>query len=294
MFRVVRDFSWNFYKALGKIFALPELTWIDTMARIPTFEEILLEINQSLGLDRPQSKYIYQFSDLGLPLEKHSEMGSEILASILSALDLDEQARQHIVLNIEEWTGFHKAVELQTWTGNASQQQVLWHLLAYSYVPGLARRIAFWSLAGDQAGRPFDAGMSGGEFWFLPHWDQEKYKIDLPVQQVMVWLQDLLGEQSHEQAFQNLEREEKGKSVNANALRKLQGWRLEGRLPKSAKEIDELFHDEAKLDFYGTFPNKLVTEKPQFEDGRCQVRCRIFSFNFVSIPAFSDGRICSD
>ncbi len=28
--------------------------------------------------------------------------------------------------------------------------------------------------------------------------------------------------------------------------------------------------------------------------GRCQVRCRIFSFDFVSIPAFSDGRICPD
>ena len=29
-------------------------------------------------------------------------------------------------------------------------------------------------------------------------------------------------------------------------------------------------------------------------NGRCQVRCRIFSFDFVSIPAFSDGRICPD
>ncbi len=36
----------------------------------------------------------------------------------------------------------------------------------------------------------------------------------------------------------------------------------------------------------------LSSDEP--EGGRCQVRCRIFSFDFVSIPAFSDGRICPD
>jgi len=236
------------------------------MARIPSFEEALLEINQSLGLERPPSKYIYQFADLGLPLEKHREMGGEMLDSILSALDLDEQARRDIACKINEWADFHKALELKTWTGNASQQQVLWHLLAYSYVPGLARRIAFWSLAGDEAGRPFDAGMPGGKFWFLPFVNRENNQIDLPVRQAVEWLLDLLGQQPLEQAFQGLEREEQGKLVNANALRKLQGWRLEGRLPNSAKEINELFHDDAKLDFRGTFPDKAVTDKPPFED----------------------------
>ena len=60
--------------------------WMNVMARIPSFEEILLEIYQSLGLERPQTKYIEQFADLGLPMGKHREMGGEMLRSILSAL----------------------------------------------------------------------------------------------------------------------------------------------------------------------------------------------------------------
>jgi len=208
------------------------------MACIPTFEEILLEINQSLGLERPQSKYIKQFSDLGMSLDKHWKMREQLLDSIMSALDMDEQAQSDLRRNILEWDGFHKALELHTRTGNASRQQVLWHLLTYSYVPALARHMAFWSLAGVEQGQAFDAGMPGGKFWFLPNWDQENKKVELPVPLVIDWLLDLIGEQPLEKSF-------------GDALRKLQGWRLEGRLPKSAREIDELFGDEAKLEFHG-------------------------------------------
>lgn len=223
------------------------------MARIPSLEEILLKINQGLGLDRPQSKHIDQFSDLGMPLAKHQEMSEKILASISVALDMDEQTSRDFRYNIVNWAGFHKSLELQTWTGNASQQQVLWHLLAYSYVPALARSVAFWDLDGMERQQPLDAGMPGGEFWFLPNWDKEKKQLELPLPQVIDWLLNLLEEKSLEKAVHGLEREVHGKSVNSHALRKLQSWRLEGRLPKSAKGIDELFSEDAKLDFLGTF-----------------------------------------
>jgi hypothetical protein len=236
------------------------------MARIPSFEEVLLEIHQSLGLERPQSKYKNAFADLGLPLDKHQEMFTNILDSILSALDLDERARKDISFNFMKFSVFHKSLELHTWTGNASQQQVLWHLLAYSYVPGLARRVAFWSLAGNEAGQPMDAGMPGGKFWFLPNYYPDDGRISFPVPQLIDWLLDLLG-QPQEQAFQGLEREQDGREVNAHALRKLKGWRLEGRLPKSGKEIDELFHDDAKLEFYGAYKSKSgVADEERFKD----------------------------
>ena len=39
-------------------------------------------------------------------------------------------------------------------------------------------------------------------------------------------------------------------------------------------------------------PLELLKVLCAFGGSRCQVRCRIFSFDFVSIPAFSDGWIC--
>lgn len=222
------------------------------MARIPSPEHILLEVHQSLGLERPASKHIKQFTQLGFPLPRHKKFAEDLLNEIFSALEMDDQAKADALLNIDEWFAFDTALAAHTWTHAASQQQVLWYLLTYSYVPGLARRLAFWSLAGFERSIPFDAGMPGGTFWFLPTWDQSARKVRLPVEGVLEWLLDLLGDQSLEKAANALQHEQ-AQRKNMNALRTLQGWRLEGRLPQSARMIDELFHDGAKLDFQGRF-----------------------------------------
>lgn len=224
------------------------------MARMPTFEEILLEIHQSLGLERPQSKDIRRFSDLEMPLDQHLEKLEQRIGAISTALDMDESAKRDLRANILEWDSAHKGLELHLWTSKATQQQVLWHLLAYSYVPGLARRVAFWSLHGVWQGQGFDAGMPGGTFWFLPNWDPENKKVTLPVPQVMDWLRDLLGEQSKESAF-------------GDAVRKVDSWRLEGKLPKSAREIDDTFSDQKKLPFCGTFkPRAELSSEAAFQE----------------------------
>jgi hypothetical protein len=234
------------------------------MARIPSSERILLEVHQSLGLERPASKHISQFTQLGFPLPRHKEFTEDLLNDIFSALEMDEQARTDALHNIQEWFAFDTAVAAHTWTHAASQQQVLWHLLAYSWVPGLARRLAFWSLAGFERGIPFDAGMPGGAFWFLPTWDKSAGTVRLPVEGVLEWLLDLLGDQSLEQTANALQHEQ-AQRKNMNALRTLQGWRLEGRLPQSARMIDELFHDGAELDFQGSFhPPAGAPEDEQF------------------------------
>lgn len=222
------------------------------MARIPSFEEALLEVHQCLGLERDPRKK--KFVDMGMQLDGHAEMARETLLAIFKALDMDDLARKDAVTNVMEWAGFHKALELRTWTGNASQQQVLWHLLAYSYVPGLARRLAFWSLHNTENNQPpVDAGMPGGKFWFLPDWHKEKNRIELPVPQVLNWLLDLLDAPScwtlrGAIGNKNLREKEGSDSV----VRTLDNW-LKGVIPKSAEKIEQIFPGDAVLNFAGAF-----------------------------------------
>ena len=146
--------------------------------------------------------------------------------------------------NINEWGQFNSAVALHTWTGNASAQQVTWHLLTYSYVPAFARRLAFWSLAGIQRGQPMDAGMPGGEFWFLPIWNQENDKITLPVPQVLDWLLDLLEPNSLGHLNEGLGKKYlREKDGNGSVVRTLQNWR-NGSLPQSFEKIEEFFPED--------------------------------------------------
>lgn len=216
------------------------------MARIPTLEDTLLEIRQSLGLERPQTKTQESFRSLNTGLDNHMDMIKVFLSEVSAALELDEQAQADAGGNLLKWTGFHQAVEQDTWTGSASKAQVLWYLLAYSYVPALARHLAFWALDGARRGQPVDADMPGGKFWYLPEWDQRCSCIRLPVQQVMDWLFDLVGEQGKEGAFSEL--------ISGNdTFRTLQNWRLNGTTPKSAKKIDELFPDGGTILFRGTY-----------------------------------------
>ncbi|WP_153111718.1 hypothetical protein [Propionivibrio limicola] len=165
------------------------------MARIPSFEDFLLEVQQSLGVENPTLSTTPEkrrFSDLRLPLDKHIETCQELLDGIYEALGIDELARRDLSSNLANVQGFNKALELRTWTGRANQQQVLWHLLAYCYIPGFARVVANWSLPADNRLQPLDAGMPGGRFWFLPHWNQDANALELPVPQVIDWLLDLL------------------------------------------------------------------------------------------------------
>lgn len=216
------------------------------MARIPALEDLLLEVRQSLGLERPQTKTQESFRSLNTCLDDHMNTIEVFLSEVFAALELDEHAQADARGNLLEWIGFHQTVEQNTWTGAASQQQVLWHLLAYSYVPALARRLAFWALDGARRDQPVDAGMPGGKFWYLPEWDQDNDRIRLPVQQVMVWLFDLVGEQGKEGAFSEL-------ASGSDTLRTLQNWRIKGTTPKSAVKIDELFPDERTILFRGTY-----------------------------------------
>ena len=223
------------------------------MALLPSFENILLEVHQSLGL--PYDARKKKFATQGMGLEHHIEMTGEMLHAIFKSLDMDEQACRDAMTNCLEWANFHKNLELKTWTGNASGQQVLWHFLAYACVPALARRLAFWDLAGQQRGIPFDAGMPGGEFWFLPLWDRVNGTLTLPVPQVIDWLLDLLDAPSLQGLDKVLGKKTVRENPDSNLVRTLQNWR-KGTGPQSAKKIEELFPEypeDAPLNFAGAF-----------------------------------------
>ncbi|HPV45463.1 MAG TPA: ankyrin repeat domain-containing protein [Methylotenera sp.] len=234
------------------------------MAYIPSLEETLSQIRQSIGLERhPQEK---RFSDFELNLRNHIKEAQSILNEIFDALNMDEQDRRDSLGNLMEWAGFHKALELRVWTGNASQQQVLWHMLAYSYAPALARRLAFWSIANIQHDLPpIDAGMPGGKFWFLPQPDKNNANLEMPVRQVINWLLDLLGDKSVNRLEDyveniNLNNEKLTNSDKTKlTIRTLHYWRKNG-LPKSAKKIDDFFPDAAALNFEGSFSPKNTPE----------------------------------
>ncbi|MYM92327.1 ankyrin repeat domain-containing protein [Duganella vulcania] len=227
------------------------------MATIPTFEELLLEVHQSLGLKFEQ-KDKNKLSRLEKPLADHLERVDALLGEIFTALGLEGMARFKAMDDVLEWSAFDKSVELDTWTYVADRRQILWHLFGHSYAPALGRRLAFWTLH-----ERLDTGMPGGRFWFLPgaREDAGARRLIMPVAQVVDWLRDLLGapmEQARvglggkaaQERQQRIDDARKDIDVYASMARELDNWR-QGRLPH-ASTIEKYFPDDAKLEFKGT------------------------------------------
>lgn len=235
------------------------------MTRFPSFEDVLTEIHQGLGLARDPRKP--RFLALDMELVTHIDFARRLIEDIFDALGLGGDARMDAIGNAMEFGGFHKAVELRTCTSNASQQQVLWHLLAYSYVPAVARRLAFWTLANVEAGAPaLDAGMPGGKFWFLPAWEKDEDRIDLPLKQVLDWLLDLLEASSVLKLEGRLRTKDKDGHEREIDVRTLNDWRYGRNLPKSFAKIAEIFSDDVCLEFPGAFVlERSLPEEAQFQ-----------------------------
>ena len=237
------------------------------MAHLPTFEEILSEVYVCLGLGALPSKS--RFTGYKMEVDGHVDRIQSLLQQIFDALELDECARRDALRVVEKLGGILKAIELKTWTGNASQQQVLWHTLACIHVPVWARNFAFWSLHNVERDLPpMDAGMPGGEFWFLPTQSQKTSKLEMPLAKVLAWLLDLLEEPSLASGASRLAGDAfKGSEVDPESLtRKLRYWCTTYK-PQSADEIDKLFPEGLDLFFPGALPSaKDKTPDEQFEN----------------------------
>jgi hypothetical protein len=239
------------------------------MASIPTFESLLLSIHQRLVQDSYPPKIAEKIADLGYSSEKSKEKIAEILDAIKRHLDIAPDAWPDVQSNLQEWSDFHRSAQINCWTGLASEQQVVWALCCYSYVPGLARRLAFWNLP-----EQLDKGMPGGVFWFLPR--VVDGQVELPVKTVTNWLLDLLGMESIDA---NLAKALGNDAVKAGAkedsvLKTLRAWR-DGQNPRTVT-IKEYFADSVSLSFDGAFKLELadvdsetgLDEALQFVGGR--------------------------
>ncbi|EQM76124.1 ankyrin repeat domain-containing protein [Stutzerimonas stutzeri] len=215
------------------------------MATLPLTEAILLEIHQSLGCPSYPTTKKNKFATGQDSLAAHKAMGEEVLHAIFDALDMDPRACIDAIDNLTEFGNAYKYLELNTWTFAADERQVLWMLLGYFYMPGLARRAAFWNL-----GEALDKGMPGGRFWYLPEPREMDGQSSLypPAAQVLDWLLDLLGMTLEEFADQRSESTDGG---HDGLRRSLYNWRM-GTTP-DLSTIKKYFSKDLQVEFKGAF-----------------------------------------
>lgn len=219
------------------------------MATIPSAEAILLEINQSLGGKSYASTKKNKFSCNSMDIHTQQEMYQELFDVIADKLNLDKDAAKDILKNFCDLGNFYKGVELNIWTGGATKQQISWQLLAYIFIPGIARYMAFWNL--DDV---TDKGMPGGYFWYLPEIKEKQGKsyLHLPVAQVIDWLLDLLGMPIAELANEYRRNADPNDIKTDKLIRTLYNWSSSENTPNPDK-FNEFFPDDLNLDFKGTF-----------------------------------------
>lgn len=164
-------------------------------------------------------------------------------------MKLDNNAKSDIFENLLTVNHFYKLVELNTWIGNATKQQIVWLWLAYIGIPGLARHMAFWNL--DDVP---DKGMPGGKFWYLPNNIERNNQqiLQLPVAPIVDWLLDLLGISMQELATEYRAKADHYDIKTGKLIRTLYSWKTSENVPQPSK-FQEFFPDSLDLEFKGCF-----------------------------------------
>lgn len=254
------------------------------MSSLPLIESILLEIRQSAGIQGYPTNKKDKFAKGQLSLDMHRVMSAETLEAIFDAFNLDPQMQIDATYNLEEFANAYKYLELNTWTFSADQRQVVWDMLGYFFVPGLARRVAFWNMP-----EALDVGMPGGRFWYLPEIIEQSGNATLymPVAQVVDWLLDLLGMPLEEFSDQ---RSDSTDGLHEGLRRSLYNWRA--ATPISPESIEKYFADDAQLCFDGAFQlNEAQTPAQQFDTALAFVSSKNLSAELlrIEIPMTQPG-----
>lgn len=220
------------------------------MSTLPTFESILLEINQSFGGISFSTNKKRKFATRRMQAKVYQKMFNDIFEDISCKLKLDDDAKSDIYKNLLSANLFFKSVELNTWTGNATKQQIIWLWLAYIGTPGIARHMAFWNV-----NDVTDKGMPGGKFWYLPDIIERNNKqlLHLPVAQIVDWLLDLLGISMQEFVTEYREKADPDDRKTDTLIRTLYNWKVSENVPHPSK-FEEFFPDSLNnLEFQGCF-----------------------------------------
>lgn len=222
------------------------------MATFPTFETVLLRIAKALGAANSMpSKSKTKFENVDMSLANLFDTWKKILGDISDALGLDESAKNDLISNIEKDYQMHKTIELNVYSSKATQRKITWHYLARVLVPVLARHSVFWQITSK-----LDAGMPGGKFWYLPFNDpsHDTKEVQLPVQQVLNWLIDLI-QLPNISIAKTIEEDLRIYSGSGTVLKNLYNWKNAKSTPEISS-INNTFPDEVKLNFEGCFtPN---------------------------------------
>ena len=220
------------------------------MSSLPLPESILMEIHKSLDCRSYQTSKKNKFSTGKASIETHLAMGKEIVHAIFTSLDMNPQTSEDISQNFVEFANINKYLELNTWTFAADQRQILWMLLGYLYLPGLARHAASWSIPDHSDHEPLDKGMPGGRFWYLPELREVdgKFELYLPVAQVIDWVVDLLGMPIEKFAQELLP---KDSQAQESLTRSLYHW--QNKVIPLPTTIKAYFSDKMDVKFRGAF-----------------------------------------
>jgi len=219
------------------------------MAAFPTFESALIQIANALGASKNlTTKSKNKFKNTEMNIENMFSTWKKVLDSIFDVLELGEEERKDLIANISHDHQVHKAIETNVFTFKASPQKIVWHYLARVLIPALARHTVFWQIESKM-----DAGMPGGKFWYLPFLNsQEKTaKIELPLQQVLNWLLDLIEEPNSDIA-RNLESELRIYENSGTTLKNLYNWKS-GKVTPEISSIQTTFPDDVSIKFNGCF-----------------------------------------
>jgi len=234
------------------------------MNTIPSCEAVILEIQQSLGLNDLQTAQKSRFINMENKYFTHREIAVELINKTFEPLKFEHDTNllDDLLESAMEFFQFHSAIENGVRTFGADNRQITWLLMAHHIMPGLARKYAFWSLAS-----PVAPGMTCGDLWFMPRPDRnDPSRLRLPVQIVADWWEDLL-----EIPLDSIWTDEDGE----RRLRTLQNWRgKEGKLPNPAT-IDEYFADGQSYNYRGGYQdNSKDSLEVRFKNALNFVKCR--------------------
>lgn len=215
------------------------------MSTFPKIEAILLEVRQALGCKSFQTVKKRKFATAQGNMDSHQAMFNEVIQDIFDKLEIDKAAQDDLLTNLWGFAAAYKEVESNTWTFEADQRQIVWMLLGYFYMPGVARHLAFWNIH-----EILDRGMPRGRFWYFPELAQVsgRTSVYLPVAQVVDWLLDLLGKPIEK--FVD-ERSDDTFGEHDALRRSLYNWRNKTTI--QIDKIEKYFSDDITLNFEGAF-----------------------------------------
>lgn len=209
---------------------------------LPSIEQYLLLALDCFGVSKFTSHQKKKFATTSTEFKKYTGQLHAVIDDLITELlgSSHDQSSVNLKTDIIGFLLYQFNLKKRVWTGEADSKYVLWQLLTHSYIPGLARAAAIWQLEEGP-----EEGMPGGRFWFLPQVNTTKQELTLPMEHVILWLQELLG-----QKFENLDSSSRD---TESVIREIYNWK-KGTIPhirNLERFVDDIFN--SKEAFKGTF-----------------------------------------